>query len=114
MPATATEVVVVGAVVVVVGARVVVVATKVLVVVAPEVVEVLPSRVVVVVATDVVVVEESVSSSRPTRKMMVTTRTTNRPVRIQAVRFMGPSYPETLFLKAVRSTPEADKRRAIR
>ena len=107
---------VVGAVVVVVGARVVVVATEVLVVVvvAPEVVDVLPSRVVVVVPTDVVVVEESVSSFRPTRKMTVTTRTTNRPVRIQAVRFIGSSYPEALFLKAVRSTPEADKRRAIR
>ncbi len=87
---------------------------EVLVVVAPEVVDVSPSSVVVVVPTDVVVVEESVSSSRPTRKMMVTTRTTNRPVRIQAVRFMGPSYPETSFLNAVRSAPEADKRRATR
>ena len=74
----------------------------------------LPSRVVVVMPTDVVVVEGSVSSSRPTRKMTVTTRTTNRPVRIQPVRFIGSSYPEALFLKAVRSAPEADKRRATR
>jgi hypothetical protein len=96
LPATATELVVVGEVVMVVGATVVVVATEMLVVV-PEVVDVLSFRVVVVVPTDVVVVEGSVSSSRPTRKMTVTTRTTNRPVRIQPVRFIGSNYPEALF-----------------
>ena len=54
-----------------------------------------------------VVVDESVSSLRPTRKMIVTTRTTNRPVRIQAVRFIRKSYWHSL-LNVLRSAPAAD------
>jgi len=97
LPATAAEVVVVGGFVVV-AERVVVVATDVVVIVAPAVVDVSPPTVVVVVPTVVVVVDESVSSPLPTRKMTVTTPTTNRPVRIQAVRFMWASYPAVPFL----------------
>lgn len=110
MPSTAAVVVVVASVVVVVSEEVVVVAATVVLGPAPG--AVVPGS---EVDGAVAVVEvPSPSSAFPSRKMMTTTITTNRPARIQAVRFMVETYPDTLALKASMSPPEAATRRARR